>query len=180
MAKITGADVPTTLPQSEEEEERRAMGVLDNSGILDNSEKEPRNSDRFETEVLRGLATFEEARQLASLEWGAELDASHEIGTGFRILNGTEKDRLLGQDFVILSFDFNPGTGMGPFVSMLVVDVDNRKFIINDGSTGVYAQLDKFHQARPEIGGGIMVKGGLRKSEYDNEFGHGITYYLNV
>lgn len=187
MTKLTGRDVPSTLPQTDEEMERRAAGedfdYFDENGdghFYDHEDKTPRNSDAFDVELLRGISTFEEARAIAATEWGEETDATKEIGTGFAVLNGKEKDRLVGTPFIILSLDFNEGD-MGEFVSFLAVTEDNRKYVINDGSTGIHAQLKAWYE-KTKKGGGILVRGGLRRSEYDNPNGEGrsTTYYLNV
>lgn len=175
MTRLTGKDIPNSLPESEEEMEARASGEWE-----EKQDKKPRNSDAYDITELRGISSFAEAQRLATEKFGTIDDASTEIGSGFTVVNNKEKDRLLGVAFVILSMDFNIGD-MGGFVSFVAVTEDNRKVIVNDGSSGIYAQLEEWN-LRTNKGGGLFVKGGLRKSEYPNPNGEGqsTTYYLNV
>jgi hypothetical protein len=173
--KLTGADVPTTLPRTPEEEEARAAGT-DQSGI------KRRNSDVYDATELRGISSFEDAQALVKERYGDILDVEKEMGTGFKVLNGPDKDRLVGTRFIILSMDFNEGD-MGPFVSFLAVTEDNQKFVVNDGSTGLYKQLEEY-ALRGGKPGGLYVPGGLRRSDYETEVGGKMTkastYYLNI
>lgn len=169
--------VPKSLPETEEEMQARSDGTWEGET---EQERAPRNSDVFGITELRGINSFEQAMALARETYGTVDDASTEIGSGFTVVNNKEKDRLLGVPFVILSMDFNEGD-MGPFVSFVAVTEDNRKVIVNDGSTGIYAQLDEYY-VRTNKGGGLFVRGGLRKSVYPNPNGEGMstTYYLAV
>ena len=174
MARITGADIPTSLPNSEEEMDAREAGIV--------SEKVSRNSDVYDVTELRGISSFEDALALVQERMGETVHAEKELGTGFKVLNGSDKDRLLGVSFIILSMDFNVGD-QGPFVSFLCVTENGGKFIVNDGSTGIYKTLDEY-SLRGGKPGGLLVNGGLRKSEYDKEIEgkmtKAVTYYLNV
>ncbi len=166
-SKITSADLPTHLDE-------------DGNPVFD--ERKTRNSDVYDVTELRGIGSFEDALALVQDKLGDTINAEKELGTGFRVLNGPDKDRLLGVSFIILSMDFNEGD-QGAFVSFLCVTENGGKFIVNDGSTGVYKQLDEY-RLRGGKPGGLLVNGGLRKSEYDKEIDgrmtKAVTYYLNV
>lgn len=174
MARLTGADVPSTLPQTEEEMNAREAGL--------NVERQPRNSDVYDVTELRGISSFEEALALVQEKMGDTVNAEKELGTGFRVLNGPDKDRLLGVTFIILSMDFNNGD-QGDFVSFLCVTEEGNKYIVNDGSTGIFKTLDEY-RLRGGKPGALLVNGGLRKSEYEKEvegkMTKAVTYYLNV
>jgi hypothetical protein len=76
------------------------------------------------------------------------------------------KDDLIDVPFLIVDIRVNPNGEFGEFVSVcgLLEDPERRPFVINDGSTGLA------EQAKGLVNGGrragILVKGGLRKSEY--------------
>lgn len=174
MAKLTGNDVPNSLPQTEEEMDAREAGT-------DMPERH-RNSDVYDVTELRGISSFEDALALAQEKMGDTINAEKELGTGFRVLNGPDKDRLLGVTFIILSMDFNEGD-QGDFVSFLCVTEDGNKYVVNDGSTGIFKTLDEY-RLRGGKPGALLVNGGLRKSEYEKEvegkMTKAVTYYLNV
>ncbi len=174
-ARLTGSDVPDSLPKDEAEMAARESGA-------DNATSQ-RNSSVYDTTELRSISSFDDAIALATDKFGSVDDAAEFMGTGFEVLDTKRKDALCGIPFVILSMDFNDGE-QGPFVSCVVVTKDNRRLILNDGSTGVYAQLDEWF-VRTGKGGGLLVNGGLRKSEYKKDLPDGsttnaVTYYLNV
>ncbi len=174
MARLTGNDVPASLPTTDEEMEAREAGT--------DAATRTRNSDAYDVTELRGITSFDDALALVTEKIGDVTDAEKELGTGFRVLNGSDKDRLLGVSFIILSMDFNEGD-QGAFVSFLCVTENNGKFVVNDGSTGVYKQLEEYRM-RGGKPGGLLVNGGLRKSEYEKEIDgkmtKAVTYYLNV
>lgn len=173
MVKLTGNDVPNSLPQTEEEMDAREAGI---------DVKQPRNSDVFDVTELRGITSFEDALALVQDKVGDTVNAEKELGTGFKVLNGPDKDRLIGTAFIVLSMDFNDGD-QGAFVSFLAVTEDGAKYVVNDGSTGIYKQLEEYAMrgGKPH---GLLVNGGLRKSEYEKEvegrMTKAVTYYLNV
>jgi hypothetical protein len=101
-----------------------------------------------------------------------------------------DKADLVGVPFLVKNWRVNEGE-RGLFVSVEIVTEDDRNLVFNDGSTGVYRQLE----GNPDTGeaglatrlgrrGGIMCRQGLRKSEYDavdakGKPVHATTYYLN-
>jgi len=136
-------------------------------------------------ETLRTISSFEDAAILAQETWGDVADASKEIGDGFLMLEN--KDLLIDKQFIALGWLFTPGDYGTDFLIMRVVTRDPitvngesvNKFIVTDGGTGLCQQV-KEYQTRTERNGGLLVARGLRKSDYENEFGPGTTHYLNV
>lgn len=141
----------------------------------------------FSDTELRSVSSFEDAMRLAAEKYGSVIDAADEIGSGFVMLDN--KDKLVGEPFVILSYSFPEGDyrdadgNIGHFAVMRVVTKHGDRFVVTDGSHGIYSQLDEFH-VRSGRKGGILVNGGLRKSEYETEINGvmqpAVTYYLNV
>ena len=128
-------------------------------------------------EGLAGINSMEDA--LAFLqETGVEVQR---FGTGFYPL---DKDSLVGVPFVILTAK----TVNGDYGEMSVAHVvtgkpvkdqdgnDVTKGLLIDGGTGVHSQLQNYIQVGKSTG--LAVPKGLVKSEYDNEHGHGVTFYL--
>ncbi len=148
---------------------------------------------------LSGVSTYSDALKLAGHGWinpAGEFDQSRQVlGNGFTIVPTAEKARLVGVPFFILSWSVNKATkGGDSFVSMLVVTQDeNEKLIVNDGGTGIRAQLDGLVKLRKEQKPGlspdvyqtnVWVNNGLRVSryKYTDEKGReqdAETYYLD-
>lgn len=146
----------------------------------------------FDEDALRSLSTFDEAIALATSQHGEMLDASDELGDGFTLLGRDQKNLLENRPLLLLEWAFRPGDFGTPFVSVRVAARNDNgsvgKYIINDGSTGIAEQLAKFTKKTGKLGN-LLVKGGLRKSEYDKELPdgkggtyttHATTWYLNV
>lgn len=148
-----------------------------------------RNTVTFSDTELRGIGSFAEALALVETKYGDVIDASSEIGSGFVILE--DKDALLNVPFVILSYAFPEGDrvdahGIARHYSLMrVVTKHNEHFVVTDGGTGIYEQLDEYY-VRSGRKGGLLVERGLRKSEYvytdptTGEVSPATTYYLNV
>lgn len=144
-----------------------------------------KNSGQYDITALRNVHSFEDAVALTRSVVGEVQDAAEVIGSGFIVLPTDQKSRLVGVKFVILSVDFSPGDN-GPFASMMVVTENGERLIVNDGSTGIYAQLEEWSVRLPagQVLGGLVVR-GLRRSDYMYTDDKGIdkaatTYYLNV
>lgn len=146
----------------------------------------------FDEDALRELSSFDAAIALATAAHGDMLDASDELGDGFTLLGKDDKGRLENVPMLLLEWAFRPGDFGTPFVSVRVAarqsDGSVGKYIINDGSTGIAEQLARFTKKTGKMGN-LLVKGGLRKSEYDKELPdgkggtyttHATTWYLNV
>lgn len=141
----------------------------------------------FDITTLRDLDTFDAALALAEQEFGDISDANEVIGSKFLRLK--DKRVLVDTPFLVLYVSFpassrfnNPETGEpARFANAHVITEDGRRFIIVDGSTGLYPQLEEW-ALRSGRNGGLLVKGGLRESTYPlpDGSGEGVTYYLNV
>lgn len=114
-------------------------------------------------------------------------EADKAIGNGFAILPTDHKGRLEGLPLLFLSWRFSCGD-MGEFVSALVLAPTQNgveKWILNDGSTGIYNQLKAYSENTGRYGG-LRVKRGLRRSDYtytDPQTGNekpATTFYLDT
>lgn len=143
----------------------------------------------FDTDALAEIASFEHALQALS-DAGVAAEEMSAYGSGFVVLDKKDKSKLVGEDFVILEWRFNDSKMSDEgFVSFACVTRDGRKFVVNDGGTGIRRQLvavtrkrHKEGHARPN--NGLMVRGGLSASTYltEDADGHSIeatTYYLS-
>lgn len=116
----------------------------------------------FAEDQLRSVQSFDDAMQLAAEQYGTIQDFAEEYGTGFDLLD--DKSKLVGQPLILLQWRINDGD-FGGFVSAVGVTKDGTKFIINDGSTGVFKQLCEI-SATTQRNGGLVVQKGLRQSQY--------------
>lgn len=90
----------------------------------------------------------------------------------FDVLSKEEKARLVDRDLFLMEWRFNDSDKVikdgeaAQFVSVLVLDIaSGEKYVINDGSTGIYSQLRAVSQ-RTGRRGGFRVKNGLHRSDY--------------
>lgn len=120
----------------------------------------------FSEEALAQITSIDAA--LSALA-GAGLNVSgiEDFGSGFVL---TEKDQLKGAEMLLLQWRFSEGD-FGPFVSVAALTRDGRRVIFNDGSTGVYAQLQNVSRIRQRNGetnvqAGLTAKHGLKESTY--------------
>ena len=130
---------------------------------------------------------FSEALELAKEIYGDEAVqlASDAIGDGFALTDN--KDRFIGEKMIFLKWTFSEGdfinkeTGeKSGFVSCRVV-TPSGKYIINDGGTGIMAQLQQFTTDNFGRQGGLVAAKGLRKSTYSNEYTqNGETFYIDT
>lgn len=100
------------------------------------------------------------------------------------VMTKEQKASLVGQPLMIVKWSFHPGD-FGEFVSCWIVTRNDQKFILNDGSTGIYAQLKGVTE---NTGRDAMLAcpKGLRVSKYtytDQRTGEerpAETYYVDV
>ena len=111
---------------------------------------------------LREIGSYEDALALAESINETVLDIAEELGSGFALLE--DKDKLAKTEFVVIQWRFTAGD-FGGFVSAACVTKGGDKFIINDGSAGIMAQLMELSQKHKRFGG-LRVPNGLRKSQY--------------
>lgn len=132
---------------------------------------------------LSGISSFQDALSLLNETYGAEavVVASQALGDGFALLEN--KDKLIDEMFVMISWDFHIGDH-GEFVSVRLVTEGGKKYIVNDGSTGMCKQLSEY-TAKTGRNRGMVVEKGLRRSDYTYTDENGkekdaSTYYLDV
>lgn len=146
-------------------------------------------------EQLKAITSFDDVKALA-LELNADVVSSVELGDGFTLLDTKDKRLLVGKPLMILTWNFSLGD-IGEFVTAraLVQEPNGSygKYIINDGSSGIYEQLKRISEANPNAGVVTAVR-GLRVSEYkvpvevtDQETGEtttvmkeSTTYYIDT
>lgn len=121
--------------------------------------------ERFNDDTLRGIKSAEDAMRLITETYGGYVDITEELGSGFSLLEDRDKARLVGRPFIIVQVQFSQGT-FGEFVSASLVTLDtNDRVIMNDGSTGICAQLRSLVDRLGRMGG-FHVPKGLRESSY--------------
>lgn len=100
---------------------------------------------------------------------GGAINAAEELGTGFRIADEDDKLKLCDVPLLFMQWTFNPGDYGEDYVSCNVVQrYDNgsiAKWIVNDGSTGLCAEL-KAYTKKTGRSGGLGAPKGLRVSKY--------------
>jgi hypothetical protein len=132
-----------------------------------------------EVAVLDGAVALEYAKSFNNIadvqqyfaSLGVELTAGEdELGDGYERTDN--KDRFCDTPLVLvdwtvfMSSEFNQ-----PASSIRIMTFAGEKFRISDGSTGIHKQLEELtavrvRQGRPTPRQGLILKGGLRKSEY--------------
>ena len=128
----------------------------------------------YSEDEIKGLTSFGDAVALANEKGG--ITDGKDLGIGLEVV---EKEQLVGVEMILLEWRFNSGD-FGPFVSVTAMTKDNRKLVFNDGSTGIFSQLEEIADTGKT--GNIYLRKGLRKSTYDNPQGEGksTTYYLAI
>lgn len=161
----------------------RSMGDVDPvTGEIVKAQRQP-----YSEEELRNLNSLESIKALLG---DTQVTQAADLGSGFALLDTEGKRRLVGVPVLFLFWTFNKGTqGSAEFVSAHVVQTDNLgnvvgKFIINDGSTGIYQQLKDF-TARTGQSKGLYAARGLRASDYTftNDAGQdqdATTFYIDT
>lgn len=138
----------------------------------------------FSDDELRNITSLDSIKALI----GDKVANATDLGSGFAVLDTDQKRRLVDVPCLFLFWSFHLGT-QGEFVSAHVVtlgangDVKD-KFIINDGSTGIYAQLKEFTD-RTGDSQGMFVPKGLRASDYtytddDGKEKPATTFYIDT
>jgi len=142
----------------------------------------------FSDDKLGAITSFADAAALLN-DSGVAVEDYSDYGTGFTVLKTEHKDQLTGAPFVILEWRFTDGDN-GEFVSALIVTKDNRKLVLNDGSTGIKDQLKAVTASRESSKHknptqGLVVPNGLTRSDYQyadpktGELRPATTFYLS-
>lgn len=128
----------------------------------DESTGEPVSAERPTDEALANLDSITAVRNLM----GPEAINAADLGSGFALLK--DGDILVGTPCIFLFWEEHQGDFSDTFVSAHVVTFDpadgkiTGKYIYNDGSSGVRAQLLSIGLDKRNL----FAKHGLRKSEY--------------
>lgn len=88
-----------------------------------------------------------------------------------------EKDTLVGVPFIIVETKWHEGD-FGAYAAVLAITKDNRRVVFTDGSTGIYAQLQRLQEMTGGRLAGIACRNGLRRSDYEHNGRSARTYYL--
>lgn len=123
-------------------------------------------------EVLRKQATFQDV-----IDTGAAIShVGDYLGDGFSV---ADKATLIGTPFLILDWRFNEDeSSQRGFVSVSIMTKHNEKFVVNDGGTGIMAQMQEIQDAGVQPP--LLVAKGLRRSDYTVEgVGDATTFYLD-
>jgi hypothetical protein len=126
-----------------------------------------RTMERWSNADLREIPDYETAMRVALETYGEVADATMELGNGFALLSKGDKAKLVGKPFLAMYWTFNESQEYGGhFASMAAVTADNQKFIVNDGSAGIFQDLLAFTQEHNGRQGALLCPGGLRESSY--------------
>lgn len=139
---------------------------------------------QFRDSDLQQINTFDDALALIQEQYGqgGVISADEVLGNGFALL--TNKDHLVGVPFVFMKWQFNQGKYQDDFCTALVVTVNNQKYIVNDGGSGICRQLKEFTEVSGRQGG-MAARKGLTRSDYTFEDENGketpaSTYYIDT
>lgn len=135
---------------------------------------------RFTREQLGAIDSFDAAMGLATAEYGSVI-AAHEqalLGDGFRVADEGDKIRLIGVPLLLLDWVFKPSDfGRGEWVLIHAVSRGENgeaiKWVISDGGTGIARDLKEFTE-KTGRDGGMAVKNGLRRSDYQTDGDTGV------
>lgn len=144
---------------------------------------------RFSDLDLTGIDNFQDALALVGQRFGSVRNVADVLGDGFGIAD--DKAALVGVPLLLLDWHRNSGKGDQDYVSIrAMAQTDNgpEKVVINDGGSGIRAQIDQLEN--DGIMGGVLVPKGLRESRFrfdkrtgkadKNGDGEAVTYYLNI
>jgi len=147
---------------------------------------------QFSDVDLAAISSWDDIAVLVG-EKGLESFDISDLGTGFEVLDKSDKARLVGEPFAILDWRFNAGDFGDEFVSMLVLTGAGRKYVVNDGGTGIRQQMQaitgglaKKMSVEPEKARAVIkCPKGLTRSDYTyvDEAGKktpATTFYLSL
>jgi hypothetical protein len=134
----------------------------------------------------------ERAGGLDKISFEAALKDAVKAEPDVELFNKENKHQLVGVPFIIRNIRVNQGN-FGFFVSLTCVTKDNKAIVINDGSSGIAAQMVGLIQ-KFGVDKSILIEKGLKRSDYyvDNDTGHSVgnkpmpnsylatTFFLNI
>jgi len=130
---------------------------------------------------IQGLTLADALEYAKSI--GIDVNDETENIVGLPVIATKDKGTLVGVPFFLMTWQFREGD-KGEFVSAVIALADGTKKVLNDGSTGIMAQLkgltaDREAAKHPTPQALRMVSKGLRRSDYTIEDGStATTYYL--
>lgn len=115
--------------------------------------------------------------ELISAAGGAVVRGADVIGDGYELLD--DKATLIKVPFILVDWERIVDEKSGrEYVSIRLMTKDGRKLRVNDGSTGIYAQIGEMEEAGI-VSGTPVYFSGLRRSDYVKEgVGDATTFYL--
>lgn len=137
----------------------------------DDSKEVAQVPSTFTRDELSAIESFDDAMRLAVSAHGTVINAHEttELGDGFRIADEDDKRRLIGVPLMLLEWTFLPGDFAEDYVSVRAISQEDggriRKWVINDGGTGIARDLRDFTTKTGRTGG-LSVRNGLRVSDY--------------
>jgi hypothetical protein len=181
-ARETATALGSPLTKEEEDEigaeaARRVKEYEDSIGYGKGGKKNSELNVAMPQFTDRDLAALNNITDLDALLKGAGIEvrkASEVMGNGFAVLDTGEKHQLIGVPFVALRWAFRSGD-QGNFVSIELMTVKGEKYIVNDGSTGIYKQLRQYTDTTG-LQAGLACEKGLRVSEYEKTRDDGTSY----
>lgn len=115
----------------------------------------------LDDETLASISSLEDAVAILNGS-GIEVTDIADLGDGFGI---GDKNEYVNVPLMVLDWKFSDGDYGDKFAIFRVVTADGRKAVLTDGSTGIRQQLENF--SRRNINGGVLVKRGLTRSDYE-------------
>lgn len=130
-----------------------------------------RTASEYDDDALREAKTWDDFVGMVGPQ--NIVDAAEVLGDGFTVLEKDQKRILCGVPVLFLSWTFSRGDYGRPFASIHCVaqlpGVGLGKFIINDGGSGLAEQLAKFTVKAGGESKKLLVKKGLKASDYTKE-----------
>lgn len=133
----------------------------------------------LDDDTLASISSLDDALKVLS-DAGIGATDIADLGDGFSVM---DKSEFVNVPLVVLDWKFSSGDYGDEFAIMRIVTADGRKAVLTDGSTGIRNQLASF--SRHGIVGGVIVKRGLTRSDYEyvDEKGKrtpASTFYLSM
>lgn len=175
-------------PTSDKSENGEKLGTVETeSGVVEVTPEMLVNqgsADGLSDAELREIEDIDDVTRVIGVTDIAEITTIGSVlGTGFNVLD--DKSKLLDVGFIIVKYGVHKSDkNGGEFSTLHVVTNDKNKYIVNDGSTGIHAQMAELKEKMGHVCP-LFVPRGLRMSEYDYEDGKGNktrarTFYLNT
>lgn len=137
---------------------------------------------------LRDIETFNNAIDLLHEVKALTDDQVTEL-TGFGLMPGNHKEKLVGVPFVIIEFDFRIGNENSRYVECSIITTRDSRYLLRDSSRGICAQLTDLYNERvasdhPNPNLGYYARKGLTFQEFpytkpNGEYVKPRTYYLS-